>query len=1350
MYLLTKMRVNKKPFTVYLIDTPDTIKNRIAKKLNTLTKYVKFNPDITQNIIEKNQNITAVNVLLPFLNQTNLNFPIDTYNLINPANAVTVPTDPTDPTDPTIVTSTASNTGTNMSHEPGGIVGSTLNEFTRDQAELFFIITHEEITNNTDHNLQRMILNEMKQNLETVDIIGLWKKKSTILQKYQSELFQQTQKIKDHEQLAKIFEEIPEVSFSKFESKESQFNVLLGKTNLTVSEFFNILKTTPLVPYATMGSFYKIYHTFTPSTSWLELKTENAILLKVNGEIGGDLRDLKNPYKKYTQAAITINNKDIIATMHMNMGHRNISRKEFINRVINTFALTLNELNYDFVNTASTASTASTAESDSRTQIRSAEHSDERSEEWSDEEWSDEEDGSDKENPRERSEGKGNENPIILNTNLTKENPNEKNIVENSVIGYFSYPNQTFYIPVWAELTMNDTVFSSLIAIDEAQRVSKIKQNVYLHVLNTDHDTISLTVKQTIKANMYGLFRIGSNYTIVRIKTKTQELAQKYQKIIARLFTLYNSEENDVLLTYRQYLSDFLKEPNTKKLKKNKLELGDIAPDIFVPNYSRKCPNKPTIISDEDAINLHPEIMDGVNSEDFNNENIRLTTLRKLNNITTPPSLMRFPVFGESQTRTYQCQHDGPKYPGLRNNPLNNRETFPFIPCCFKKDQKITIGSKWKHYFNREPLRKQQPQVQDLFVTNKILKPGFSGVLPKTIKKMFSLLHSDPKHTFVRIGLNRTHNSFLEAILVATGKLKHINPTNIIAMNQHIQNLMNPDLLLATKQELYNYTIPEIQEILKTSMNATYFVHLIEQVYDCNIFIFTSSNKMPDGELIIPPHSQMYIKFQPTRETILIYQHMGSESDNATYPQCELIGRKLVEAPSVNSDNDLLNYPIMSYSAQDDLIKGIFEVFQNINRSFNFDKLILPIAIKILPVISQIIDLYGKCRLITISLNMIHPNSSNSCSIVTDPIPPYAKKISTNLVRGSINTIKTFIKEYDIESNKITLIHQVIINKITREIKAKINNLNITFLCNDPNKISNLKIIQTEEYNEILSPKDTVIEIFCKTKKLAKLLFQYILYYLSHYCQINNITNELTSKQLINFIITKTIIIPDYKYDLNTNTNILMPKFNINSNFMKNRKVIVTSVEMRKRILYQIQMTQQTNLSLILNYYKSNRITDFFENISDFIKFPTEYLFQGETTVHNLIHNINVIQTISKNIQPDHKFPYFFYNTLINNDIYLAQNTTTLELAIRIIKNWIVKKYHPFDPILMKIQLTPYPNLNIEIKFYKYKNTRNIILMDELSKQLFLNKHIDGHGIILGYRIDNVPQYTTLLQIKKE
>jgi hypothetical protein len=85
-----------------------------------------------------------------------------------------------------------------------------------------------------------------------------------------------------------------------------------------------------------MGGFYKIFHEFEPNRDWLNLEIKNGILVKVDGEVNTELR-YRNQYKKYTNAAFTIRDGQIIATIDMNVGHRNVARDVFIERVISVF-----------------------------------------------------------------------------------------------------------------------------------------------------------------------------------------------------------------------------------------------------------------------------------------------------------------------------------------------------------------------------------------------------------------------------------------------------------------------------------------------------------------------------------------------------------------------------------------------------------------------------------------------------------------------------------------------------------------------------------------------------------------------------------------------------------------------------------------------------------------------------------------------------------------------------------------------------------------------------------------------------------------------------------------------------
>ena len=85
-------------------------------------------------------------------------------------------------------------------------------------------------------------------------------------------------------------------------------------------------------------------------------------------------------------------------------------------------------------------------------------------------------------------------------------------------------------------------------------------------------------------------------------------------------------------------------------------KLKDIAPEVFAIGYPSKCLYKPTIVGDEEAIILSEQ----------------------------GTQVMSFPIDNSNGIipRNYICDHPKHKYPGLRDNPLSNRDLVPFLPCC--------------------------------------------------------------------------------------------------------------------------------------------------------------------------------------------------------------------------------------------------------------------------------------------------------------------------------------------------------------------------------------------------------------------------------------------------------------------------------------------------------------------------------------------------------------------------------------------------------------------------------------------------------------------------------------------
>ena len=101
-----------------------------------------------------------------------------------------------------------------------------------------------------------------------------------------------------------------------------------------------------------------------------------------------------------------------------------------------------------------------------------------------------------------------------------------------------------------------------------------------------------------------------------------------------------------------------------------------------------------------------------------------------------------------------------------------------------------------------------------------------------------------------------------------------------------------------TKQENWNITLEELHNKWTTdNIDPFKFIRILEQLYDCQIFIFTRSKVVTRRDKIIEiprlaiqphNHNSNYYRFKNTNKIILLYQHFGTQEDNTT-PYYELI-----------------------------------------------------------------------------------------------------------------------------------------------------------------------------------------------------------------------------------------------------------------------------------------------------------------------------------------------------------------------------------------------------------------------------------------------------------------------------
>jgi hypothetical protein len=195
-------------------------------------------------------------------------------------------------------------------------------------------------------------------------------------------------------------------------------------------------------------------------------------------------------------------------------------------------------------------------------------------------------------------------------------------------------------------------------------------------------------------------------------------------------------------------------------------------------------------------------------------------------------------------------------------------------------------------------------------------------------------------------------------------------------------------------------------------------------------------------------------------------------------------------------------------------------------------------------------------------------------------------------------------------------------------------------------------------------------------------------------------------------------------------------RFDMASPLFNKNKLVIKSEETLKRLLYALRIFSRQREKL-LNYYKLENIENYYLDVTDFDQYHYQVIIQGEESLKNWIKDQTINYNLYDTIQTNKLQPYFFRNKLVNNEeIYLAQNSNTLEQSLKIHKIWKKKGYNLGEEY--------YPDSEITTKYvlFSYKNLKDIVRYEiggEHDKEDYPN--------IIGYKIDGKAFYTTLLNL---
>ena len=882
-----------------------------------------------------------------------------------------------------------------------------------------------------------------------------------------------------------------------------------------------------------------------------------------------------------------------------------------------------------------------------------------------------------------------------------------KSVRETRVNGVFYFPLHTMNKYIMSDLIMNNPLFSSIMSVDESDKASKKKNSVYIHFKHPSTGSVNVNVTEKISqkgdASLRGKdvkdkFYYGSTY--IRVKISSAQSVQNikiFQRMFAKFLYMYDKEYATILKEYKKYIEDFGK-VIPKIIKNNtNLKLKDIAPEVFVAGYPPKCPIQPEIIDDEEAEEAKK----------------------------AGKSIMRYPISADEgfPTRNYICNNPKAPYPGLRENPLSNNDIVPYLPCCYNKDHEKKPGSIYRHYYYGEERRiKMEAGQQDMIITNKFVPKDKYGTLPEGINKLFDILDYKDGNMFVRKGVSNTKSSFLECVMEGmfeeTDILEYQNFNEIKARLESFRHeIAIPSLSSLCRQTMYDFSVEDIMEYIRNPniyFDPKYFVPLLENILNCNIYVFNRIN-LRNGQLSIPRHTQAYYKTRKNAKTIFIYEHIGSKSDHSTYPRCELIVRWKIGG---TNQKDVSYY----FNDNTQLTDGVRQVFNKLCKTYALNiqipETIFDINYPNIQITEQGIDSYGKSRM----LRFVYKNVTGTLLTQPQSPLPVIELKNWNIIKINIKIAKKFIQETNMVITK-----QSVKNNLLSEIHGVIGNLQVSIPVNDTNPLDDVDIVETNINYSINNY--SIIDNYNKYKKLARYITEYLYWLYSRYLYQKN---KLDANDVVisEFIKEKIEIDPDFEYGQ------VGKIFDTESGVMKNGKLILKSEETLKRLIYTLRVFTRRYRKKLMNYHNHIAIENYYQDITDFDHYGNQVILQGKDSVEKWIQEQKLKYVLHDSVQVGNLLPYFFRNSMIDSNIYLAQNTDTIQKVFHIVQLWNNNTgYNPGENPQIDEKL--YPSYTL----YKYINKTNIT-----------SKHIPGTTTkldikVLGYKIQGIVQYTVLLKL---
>lgn len=611
----------------------------------------------------------------------------------------------------------------------------------------------------------------------------------------------------------------------------------------------------------------------------------------------------------------------------------------------------------------------------------------------------------------------------------------ERAIHENRISGSFVIYNTGILDEIFLHLVTNDPLFSNYLYVEEAQKTFAAKQRLIVHYrgvaagegseghsravasasLNQEKIPFGETVPiLTPKGIDKYTVPVQEGLIVIRIKmTKalSRKVADQFVRVISRLLRRYLERGPALLEEYLRFIPEYsliiqqkedikgtsLKVEGgqliTNSVRSKAEQLREYAPDLFVSGYPRQCqqPHQPLPIT-QDQIPLWEAS----------------TFIHPKTKIEEHRQVLPFPA--ENPKYFFICPDNDYPYPGVKpNKGLSNHETYPVLPCCFGTDRLNKPGSKWNQlYLGETEVVARNTGKNYILTTSKILAPGRIAVIHLSITN-FLRKYNDEAGNIYRYGVPRDTNSFIHCIATAVRFPSYINSNDRGAWAEDFRSRLFslgllPELM---RQELFDMNNDDILHHATNQeefFDPLFYYRALEELFQCNIYIFALDPKdrktgTETSLLQLPRHKYFHAHPpNPKRPLVIIVRHIGSESNSATYPQCELIidqlpsqEKRMLFDISDESMNEILS-PALSFVGRTitwqilDQARPTLTARQNVYSAINYRDLFGQIKIQ-----GQVIDSSGKARMFLLKPQWGNPEHTETSSLsILVNVPPTA------------------------------------------------------------------------------------------------------------------------------------------------------------------------------------------------------------------------------------------------------------------------------------------------------------------------------------------------------------------------